>query len=127
MRDFNDLIDEAQQIQGFLEISASDDPNELSFRLSEINVYMARSGNMLAEAKLLQDKAINAAYTEHSKSILKMPATIATKFINSVSVNENHLVTWIERINRTCVHQGDNIRTQISLAKEQLRLAKTGY
>lgn len=124
-----ELLAEAQEIQTFLESvpDNNDDPNELSTRLSYLNNYMARSGKMLADAKQMQDAAIAAAYAEHSKTILKMPATIAQKFIASQTVGENYLVNWLDRINRTCTHQSDNIRTQISFAKEQMSLTRKGY
>lgn len=125
----DDLYSEAQEIQTFLESvpDNNDDPNELSIRLSYLNNYMARSGKMLADAKQMQDLAIAAAYAEHSKAILKMPATIALKFISSQTAEENYLVNWLDRINRTCTHQSDNIRTQISFAKEQMSLTRKGY
>lgn len=118
----DDLLREAQEMQNFLESvpDNNDDPKELAFRLSYLNNYMARSGKMLADAKLMQDSAVAAAYAEHAKSILRMPATIALKFISSQTVSENYLVNWLDRINRTCTHQGDNIRTQISFAKEEI-------
>ena len=125
----DDLLQEAQEIQNFLESVSdnNDDPKELAFRLSYLNNYMARSGKMLADAKLMQDSAVAAAYAEHAKFILKMPATIALKFISSQTVSENYLVNWLDRINRTCTHQGDNIRTQISFAKEEMSLTRKGY
>lgn len=125
----DDLLQEAQEIQDFLESvpDNNEDPNELAIRLTYLNNYMARSGKMLADAKQMQDSAISAAYVEHSKAILKMPATIAMKFIASQTVTENYLVNWLDRINRTCTHQSDNIRTQISFAKEQMSLTRRGY
>ncbi len=125
----DDLLQEAQEIQSFLESVPynNEDPNELAIRLTYLNNYMARSGKMLADAKMMQDSAVAAAYAEHTKSILKMPATIAQKFIASQTVNENYLVNWLDRINRTCTHQSDNIRTQISFAKEQMSLTRRGY
>lgn len=125
----DDLLQEAQEIQDFLESvpDNNEDPNELAIRLTYLNNYMARSGKMLADAKQMQDSAISAAYAEHSKAILKMPATIAMKFIASQTVTENYLVNWLDRINRTCTHQSDNIRTQISFAKEQMILTRRGY
>lgn len=125
----DDLLQEAQEIQDFLESvpDNNEDPNELAIRLTYLNNYMARSGKMLADAKQMQDSAISAAYAEHSKAILKMPATIAMKFIASQTVTENYLVNWLDRINRTCTHQSDNIRTQIPFAKEQMSLTRRGY
>lgn len=38
---------------------------------------------------------------------------------------ENKIVNWLDRINRTCVHQSDNLRTQLSFEKEQIR--QMGY
>ena len=124
----DDLLQEAQEIQNFLESvpDNNEDPNELAIRLTYLNNYMARSGKMLADAKMMQDSAVAAAYAEHTKSILKMPATIAQKFIASQTVNENYLVNWLDRINRACTHQSDNIRTQISFAKEQMSLTRRG-
>lgn len=122
-----ELLEEAQQIQDFMEISVGDDPTELTNRLSDINTYMARTGKMLADAKQFQDNAISTAYGEHSKEIMKMPATIASKFISSQCGDVNYLVNWLDRLNRTCVHQGDNIRTQLSFIKEQLSLTRKGY
>lgn len=125
----DDLLNEAQEIQDFLESvpDNNEDPNELANRLSYLNNYMARSGKMLADAKQMQDLAIAAVYAEHSKAILKMPATVAMKFISSQTVDENYLVNWLDRINRACTHQSDNIRTQISFAKEQMSLTRRGY
>lgn len=125
----DDLLHEAQEIQDFLESvpDNNEDPNELAMRLSYLNNYMARSGKMLADARQMQDSAVAAAYAEHAKTILKMPATIAAKFISSQTVSENYLVNWLDRINRTCTHQSDNIRTQISFAKEQMSLTRRGY
>lgn len=114
-------------MQEYLEVTVSDNPNELTERLGVLNVYMARSGKMLADAKHAQDKATAAAYAEHRDDILGLPATIAAKFIASQTASENYLVNWLDRINRTCTHQADNLRTLISFAKEQMGLTRKGY
>lgn len=51
----------------------------------------------------------------------------AIKFVAAQSVTANQLVVWLDRINRTLVHAGDNIRTQISFAKQDLALQRKGY
>jgi len=117
----------AQKIQDFLEEDYDESPNALVDRLGTINTYLAISGKSLADAKLIQDKEISAMYSAYNNLILKMPATIATKFINSQTYEINYLVNWLDRINRALVHTGDNTRTQISFAKEELRLTKQGY
>lgn len=118
---------EINEMQAFLEVIYSDDPNEMAGRLTELNVYMARSGSLLADAKLLQDQAMARSYSEHLEEIKKLPATIANKFISSHCGEINHFVNRLDRINRACVHQSDNIRTQLSFAKEQMSLIRKGY
>ena len=122
------IIEELDEIQQFLEsVPEGDDPSVLIERLTMLNAYMARTGFLMAEAKADQDAAIAGVVAEHSKQILQMPATGSQKFINALCKDENYYATLIERIHRTCVHQGDNIRTQISFAKEDLSLTRRGY
>lgn len=123
----NEFIAEIQSMQDYLEITCSDDVNEMIGRISVLNVYMARSGKMLADAIETREKAIQGVYAEHGKSIAKMPATVANKFIDSQVSEENKIVKWLDRINATCKHQSDNLRTLISYAKEQLSLERKGY
>lgn len=123
-----EIIEELKEMQRFLEGSPeTDDPNELIERLTKINAYMARSGFLMAEANADRDAAIAAVFAEHSKSILQMPATVSQKFISALCKDENYYATLVERINRTCVHQSDNLRTQVSFAKENMALTRRGY
>lgn len=118
---------ECQQIQDFLEITTSGDANELVDRLTDLNVYLARSGFLLAEAKRMQEARTVYIHTMDGAYIKTLSASVAQKFINAKVYEENYLVNWLDRINRTCVHQGDNLRTQISFSKEELKLTRSGY
>lgn len=118
---------ECQQIQDFLEITTSGDANELVNRLTDLNVYLARSGFLLAEAKRMQEAHTVYIHTMDGAYIKTLSASVAQKFINAKTYEENYLVNWLDRINRTCVHQGDNLRTQISFSKEELKLTRSGY
>lgn len=122
-----DLLDEAQVIQDFLEEPVNEEPNALSEKLSMMCVYMARSGNMLADAKYLQDVERDKVFTEYYDEISSMPATIASKLIDSKTSDVNYLVNWLERINRACTHQADSIRTIFSYVKENLKMTRNGY
>lgn len=110
----NELIDNALRMQKCLEKKCPDNAEAMMKRLSVLNVYMAQSGKMLSDAMQLRDRAITTLYVEHKALIMKMPATIASKFINAFCEDENRLVKWLDRINRACVHQSENIRTQIN-------------
>lgn len=121
------IVNEIGEMQSFLETTASDNPKELIDRLTDINVYLARSGKLLADAKAYQDEVAANVYATHMEFILRVPATVAMKFVATQSVTANQLVTWLDRINRTLVHAGDNIRTQISFAKQDMALQRKGY
>lgn len=121
------IIQEIEEMQSFLETTASDNPKELIERLTDINVYLARSGKLLSDAKAFQDQVSANVYANHMEFISHVPATVAMKFVAAQSVTANQLVTWLDRINRTLVHAGDNIRTQISFAKQDMALQRKGY
>jgi hypothetical protein len=74
---------------------------------------------MLSDAKYWQDEAINNSIIQKLKDQIDLPPMILKKFIDSSTKRENYLVTWIDRMNRTCTHQLDFLRTIISFAKSQ--------
>lgn len=123
----NELMGIAQEIQDFLEFKVSDEPNILVDRLSEINSYIAISGKLLADAKYILDEKMEKAFVVYDEKITSMSPSVATKFITSLCKDENYLVNWSERLNRSLVHIGDNTRTQVSWAKEEMSLTRKGY
>jgi hypothetical protein len=121
---------EAEVIQGYLDITVSNDPTEMAERISTLMSYMSRSGFMLAQAKkYLRSKKT----TEISKTIIKiakeghLSATVQNALLDSICEEEAYMVDWLERLNRGCVHQIDGLRSLLSYEKEELRLTKTGY
>ncbi len=121
-------MEELKKIQELLESEpVTADPAELIDRLTKMNAYMARSGFLMAEAQADRDAAVAGVFAEHQKAILQMPATVSQKFIGAMCKDENFYATWTERINRLCVHESDNLRTQVSYAKENMALTRRGY
>lgn len=118
------LSDECAGMQDFLETVTPDEPNEATERLNYLSVYMARSGKMLADARSLQDRARITAFEEFREQLKGMPANTANRIMDSLTHEENYVVNWLDRINRCCVHQSDNIRTIISFAKERMRMGE---
>ncbi len=125
------MKNELEKIQGFLEIETSDDPRELVERLATINVYLARTGRILADATYIRDQeeksAIDRILQEYGYDLFKAPPTTVRRLLQSSEPLCNYVVTMCDRLNRACVHQGDNIRTQVSFAKEELRLTNSPY
>ena len=121
-----DIKFELEAIQQFLEISISEDMNEVEQRGNELTVYMARSGKLLADAKYHRDEKLNSAIVEELKKILQLAPSTANKYIDALTKEENYLVSGSERVNRTCTHQIDWCRTLISNAKEEMRVSSYG-
>ncbi len=124
------LKDEAQEIQSYLEISCSNNPDEIQDRISTLSVYLARSGEMLAKAKRDYNKKVSSEIGNTIVKIAKeqcLSATAQNALVKSIAEDEQFLVDWLERINRTCTHQIDALRSLLSYEKEHLRISKTGY
>jgi hypothetical protein len=121
------MLEECKEMQSYLEQRPSDDPNELTDRLAMLSVYMARSGDMLAQAKFIQDDLRSKVFEEKSYEISTLSPTIANKLIECKTGECNYLVNWLDRINRSCVHQADSLRTIFSYVKENLKMTRKGY
>lgn len=121
------MLEECNEMQSYLEERPSDDPNELTERLAMLSVYMARSGDMLAQAKFIQDELRSKVFEEKSYEISTLSPTIANKLIECKTGECNYLVNWLDRINRSCVHQADSLRTIFSYVKENLKMTRKGY
>lgn len=118
---------ECTYMQEFLEVGNTDSPDALVERVTKLNALLARSGKLLADAKLIQDEISAEVFLANETTITKMGATLGRQYVQASTSNINYYVNWLDRLNRAMVHVGDNIRTQISFAKEELRLNKSGY
>lgn len=118
-------IEEIMEMQDYLEITISDNPQEIIERIGNLNVYMARSGKMLADAKRVLRMKKSDEISTMIINIAKqnyLSATAQKALVESIAQEENYIVDWLERINRTCTHQIDALRSLLSYEKEQLRL-----
>ena len=116
----SEIKNELQTIQSFLEVTMSEDANEAVVRGNDLAVYMARSGKLLADAKIHQDRKLRSDIVEQIKSINSMAPSVAVKFTNTLVENESYLVNWATRLNAACTHQLDWCRTIISKAKAEM-------
>lgn len=115
------LTKEVSGIQAFMQECPTDEPSVLAERLSYCNVYLARSGEMLAQAKSLLNDATVSVWEAKGDLLLKAGAQLAQKVLAGYCSKEQFLCDWLDRVNRGLVHQSDNLRTLISLAKENMR------
>ncbi len=119
------LEEEANDMQRVLEVTMSDNPKEWTDRGSNLCEYMARSGKCLADSKyhLAQKKKtfIIGDLQEQMKSV-GYSATTQKELINSSCGDLERLVVWFDRINRSCTHQIDYIRSLLSKEKAEMQL-----
>ena len=124
------LLQEAQQIQDYLDIECSENPEEVLDRIRAIMPYISRTAFMLAEAKkaLRRKKA-----SEISNTIINiakeqcLSAKVQNTLIDSIAEEEAYLVDWLDRLNAAATHQVDALRSILSYERENLRITKTGY
>lgn len=127
--DYFKLQKESQEIQDFLEITMSDNPQEVVERGNDLQVYMARTGKMLADAKLI----LNGQKRQETMNVVqefiidqKLSAKVQNALIDGLCKDAQYLVDWIDRLNAACTHQLDWCRSVNSKNKEEMRLNNLG-
>lgn len=118
------LLEEAEKMQSYLEIDCSDNVPEIKERINTLSVYLARSGNMLAEAKRIYRRKVASEIANTIITIAKencLSAKAQNALVDSIAEDEAFLVDKLDRINSSCVHQIDALRSLLSYEKEQLR------
>jgi len=124
MTTYDKLLKETQEIQEYLEITCSDNPEEVIERIKAINVYQARTGYMLAEAKKLYRRMRSSEISRIVIDIAKqnfLSASAQKALVESIAEDEAYLVDWIDRLNAACSHQQDALRSILSYTKEQMK------
>ncbi len=121
---------EIKEISDYLNITCSNNPQEIQERISTIMVYMMRTGEMLADAKKMLRRKKSDEIQNTIIQIAKencLSAKIQNALLESIAEDEAFLVDRLDRLNASCVHQLDALRTLLSYEKEALRLNKAGY
>jgi len=124
------IIEELKEIDSFLCITCSEQPEEIVQRGNDLAVYIARSGKLLADAKHHLDTKLKQEVFDTLKATAKQAGATSkaiNKIIDSLCADEQYAVTWAERINRTATHQLDWCRTLVSKSKEELRVTNNRF
>lgn len=124
------ILDELNSIDSFLNITMSEQVQECVFRGNDLAVYIARTGKLLADAKYhLNAKKKTEVFDTLRDTASRAGATskAVNAIIDSLCKDEQYLVDWSERMNRTATHQLEWCRTLISKAKAEMALAPQMY
>ena len=120
------LKSESTMIQSFLEITVSEQVEEVLERGNDLSVHIARTGKMLADAKYhLNEKMKSEVFSTLEKTAKQAGATSTAinAIIKSLCRDEQYIVDWVERLNRSATHQLEWCRTMVSKAKADAYLA----
>ena len=126
----NKITDELREMQSFLEITVGGTAVEIQERISDLQVYLARSGELVAiTERLMKAKKAYGLATEVLDKIRadKLSAGVQNAMLDAICIDEAFNAKWADRINRTIVHQIDANRSLLSYEKEGMRLNNTGY
>ncbi len=112
------------KMQAYLETPVGQEPAQLLERLEYLLIMVAKSGQLLAEAKLAQDQIINQGLLQAMDQGLdkKLSPSLITKFVGTNAKEVNYLVNWADRVNASATHQLDAIRTIVSYRKAEMNL-----
>ena len=122
MQRIEQIRKEALNIQMALECMNNPNIEAMIERLDQLGVYYARSGELLSEVVGMRDAAVARLFHDEKETIISLSPSLATKLVNSSASELNALEKWLDRINASCKHQCDNLRTMISYEKERLKL-----
>ena len=116
-----ELYTEAENIQSFLEVTMSEQGEEALARGNDLQVYVARTGKMLADAEYRLNEAKQSDMVRQivnlSNNIDCVTAKAVNAIVDSACKDQQFVYKMIERLNRTATHQLDWCRTVVSKAK----------
>ncbi len=116
-------LKEINEIEAFLLITPSQEPEEIKGRLAVVAVYNTRLGGLLPCAKKILRTQKASEICETILGIAKerfLSAKAQNALIDSICVDEQYIVDRIERLQRSCVHDIDAQRSILSYLKQEL-------
>lgn len=114
-----ELEKEALRIDQFLQITVTDDPSAIMDRGNELSVELARTGKMKADAKYWLTLAENKSIVHYAG--IFQSAMVIKEAARTDNAYEIYLFNFIDRLNATCTHQLDWVRSLLSYSKEEMR------
>lgn len=124
------ILQELTNIDCFLNVTSSEQIEEIVQRGNDLAVHIARSGKLLADAKHHLNRKMKSEVFDTLKETGKQAGATSkavNKIIDSLCADEQYLVDWADRINRSATHQLEWCRTLISKAKAEMALAPQMY
>ncbi len=101
-----------------------DEPTQIMEQLTIAESIMVNSGKLLADAKYWLNEAMHGETIDTLKDLAKqnkmVTSTAVNQIIKSLCKEQQYLVDWCERINRSSTHRADYCRSIISKHKAEM-------
>jgi len=102
-----------------------DEPTQIIEQLTVAESIMVNSGKMLADAKYWLNEAMHSETIKTLKELASqnklITSTAVNQIIKSLCKDQQYLVDWCERLNRSSKHRADLARSIISKQKAEMQ------
>lgn len=117
------------EIQPFIEADyTADNMDAVITRAQQLEIYLAQSSKLLADAKFNYSEFMNSNFIQGIKDAVKvnMPISLTNKYMESLCRDLKYQVDWCDRVNATITHELDFSRTLISKIKMEMNALNFG-
>lgn len=119
------ILENLALYQSQLDEKLVDDPNVIIEQLTVAESIMVNSGKMLADTKYWLNDAMHSDTISTLKELATqnkiITSTAVNQIIKSLCKDQQYLVDWCERLNRSSTHRADLARSIISKQKAEMQ------
>ena len=119
------ILENLNLYQSQIDDKLVDEPNAIIEQLTIAENIMVNSGKMLADAKFWLNEAMHSETIKTLKELTSsqkvITSTATNKLIKSLCKDQQYLVDWCERLNRSSTHRADFCRSIISKHKAEMQ------
>jgi hypothetical protein len=119
------ILENLALYQSQLDEKLVDDPNVIIEQLTVAESIMVNSGKMLADTKYWLNDAMHSETIKTLKELASqnklITSTAVNQIIKSLCKDQQYLVDWCERLNRSSTHRADLARSIISKQKAEMQ------
>lgn len=118
------ILENLALYQDQLDNKLVDEPTQIMEQLTIAESIMVNSGKLLADAKYWLNEMMHSETIHTLKEIVKnqpkITSTAVNQIIKSLCKDQQYLVDWCERVNRSATHRADYCRSIISKHKAEM-------
>lgn len=114
---------EADTITEFLKLEANlMDPPALTYRLNDMDAWLARLTDMQIRAKAMREYAKSLFLQQNEEALSKMTATNSNRILTTYLYEFTVTVERLDTLYNTLTTMSRNLVTQISFVKQQMQM-----